>query len=67
MNDIFPCWRTALAQSAGVPGTPIDRPELTTVLKFIGVPSGLVKVLSVKAFGAVSRPSMVETFFALAS
>jgi hypothetical protein len=56
-----------LSQSAGVPGTPIDRPEETALAKFIGVPSGLVKVVGVKVAGAVSRPSIVVTLPALAS
>lgn len=34
----------ARCQVAGVPGTPTDSPELTTVMKSIAVPSGLVKV-----------------------
>ena len=68
MSDSVPWSRNALAHRAGVPGTPIDSPEFTTVLKSIALPvAGSVKVLSVNVAGAVSRPSMVETFLLRAS
>lgn len=56
-----------MSHNAGVPGVPMDRPELTTVLKLIAVPAGVVKVVGVKVLGAVSRPSMVVTLCDLAS
>jgi len=57
----------ASSQSAGVPGTPTDRPELTTVAKSSGLPSGPMNVVGVNVAGADSRPSMVCTSPDLAS
>ena len=57
----MPKVRAATSQRAGVPGTPTESPELTTVLKSIAVPSALVNVVGVNVLGAVSRPSTVRT------
>ena len=62
-----PSVRAASSHSRGVPGVPTDRPESTTAWKTSGVPLGFWKTVGVKDFGAVSRPSIVETFLALAS
>ena len=63
----MPKSRAARSHRAGVPGTPTDSPELTTVLKSIAVPSGLVNVVAVNVVGAVSRPSIVRTLCVRAS
>ena len=67
LSDSVPWSRNALAHSAGVPGTPTDSPEFTTVSKSMAEPSGFRKVFSVNVEGAVSRPSMVETLLLRAS
>ncbi len=41
----LPSLPAALCHSAGVPGTPTDRPELTTVAKSSGVPSSFWKTV----------------------
>ena len=56
-----PSWRAARAHRAGVPGTPTERPELTTVAKSSGAPDASVKTSSSKLAGAASRPSSVVT------
>ena len=60
----MPKLRAATSQSAGVPGTPTDSPELTTVLKSIAVPSGLVNVVGVnvlrRGLAAVDRADLVR-------
>jgi hypothetical protein len=62
-NLIVPKELTALAQVAGLPGTPTLRPELTALLNTMGVPSASWKTCSsnVGSDGAASRPSMVFT------
>jgi hypothetical protein len=59
--DFVPHIRSARSQVSGVPGTPTDRPLLTTSLKFIGSPLLSRNDVSVMRIGAVSRPSMVRT------
>lgn len=57
----LPKRRAASSQTAGVPGTPTDRPDDTTSANGSGVPSGFVNTVGVNVAGAVSRPSIVLT------
>ncbi len=67
-NFCVPKVLAAFSHSAGVPGVPMDSPEVTAVAKGYGVPvAGSTNAWSVKDFGAVSRPSMVLTFLVFAS
>ena len=61
-SEIVPQRRSALAQVAGVPGTPTDSPELTASANGSGLPvAGSTNESARMAAGAVSRPSMVCT------
>jgi hypothetical protein len=61
-RGLEPNLRSACSQALIVPGTPTPRPLVTRSSKGIGSPvSGSIKLSGLKASGAASRLSMVET------